>query len=120
MFTLEDVLQGTGGQLDPAPTPDLRRLTFTGAAIDSRKALDGSLFVALKGDRVDGHDYVLDAARRGARAALVRHDWQTPDALLTTKTTQHSALNTQHSAPFPLVRVEDPLSALQRFAGWWR
>ncbi|MFL5733062.1 MAG: UDP-N-acetylmuramoyl-tripeptide--D-alanyl-D-alanine ligase [Chloroflexia bacterium] len=115
MFTLDDVIQGTGGQLDGAPTPDLLRLTFHGAAIDSRKTLDEALFVALKGERVDGHDYVLEAARHGARSALVRHDWQPPDALLTPVGAPHAA-----PSPFPLVRVEDPLSALQRFAGWWR
>src|SRR5690349_20218147 len=83
MFTLDDVLQGTGGQLDEAPTPGLRRLPLSGAAIDSRKAQDGALFVALKGEHVDGHDYVLDAAAHGARAGLVRRDWQPPDALPT-------------------------------------
>ncbi len=42
-----------------------------GVAIDSRLLKPGDLFVAIKGDRVDGHDYLADAAARGAVAALV-------------------------------------------------
>lgn len=38
---------------------------------DSRAAVRGSLFVALRGERVDGHDFVGDAVARGAVAALV-------------------------------------------------
>jgi UDP-N-acetylmuramoyl-tripeptide--D-alanyl-D-alanine ligase len=40
-------------------------------AIDSRKIKPGDLFVAFKGERVDGHDYLADAKARGAAAALV-------------------------------------------------
>ncbi|QAU24099.1 UDP-N-acetylmuramoyl-tripeptide--D-alanyl-D-alanine ligase [Dyella sp. M7H15-1] len=39
--------------------------------IDSRKVKPGDLFVAFKGERVDGHDYLADAKVRGAAAALV-------------------------------------------------
>lgn len=45
--------------------------TVTSAASDSRSATPGSLFVALPGERVDGHDFVDAAAERGAVAALV-------------------------------------------------
>lgn len=41
---------------------------------DSRLAEPGSLFVALRGGYADGHDYLTDAARRGAVAALVEDD----------------------------------------------
>ena len=43
----------------------------TGVAIDTRKLQPGDLFVAIKGERVDGHDYLAEAAARGAIAALV-------------------------------------------------
>ncbi|HEU4355271.1 MAG TPA: UDP-N-acetylmuramoyl-tripeptide--D-alanyl-D-alanine ligase [Actinomycetota bacterium] len=46
-------------------------VTVTSAASDSRAARPGSLFVALPGERVDGHDFVAAAAARGATAALV-------------------------------------------------
>jgi UDP-N-acetylmuramoyl-tripeptide--D-alanyl-D-alanine ligase len=44
---------------------------ITGVEIDSRKIKRGDLFVAFKGERVDGHDYLADAKARGAAAALV-------------------------------------------------
>ncbi|HJW04970.1 MAG TPA: UDP-N-acetylmuramoyl-tripeptide--D-alanyl-D-alanine ligase [Rhodanobacter sp.] len=43
----------------------------TGVAIDTRKLKPGDLFVAIKGERADGHDYLTEAAARGAVAALV-------------------------------------------------
>jgi UDP-N-acetylmuramoyl-tripeptide--D-alanyl-D-alanine ligase len=48
-----------------------RDCEFFGVGTDSRKVPTGSLFIALKGERHDAHDYVLDAARQGAAAALV-------------------------------------------------
>jgi UDP-N-acetylmuramoyl-tripeptide--D-alanyl-D-alanine ligase len=44
---------------------------ITGVAIDTRKLQPGNLFVAIKGERADGHDYLADAAAHGAIAALV-------------------------------------------------
>jgi UDP-N-acetylmuramoyl-tripeptide--D-alanyl-D-alanine ligase len=44
-----------------------------GVAIDTRKVKPGDLFVAFKGERVDGHDYLADAKARGAVGALVEH-----------------------------------------------
>lgn len=49
---------------------------FSGSVvIDSREAETGSLFAALPGEHVDGHDYVLAAAENGATLALVAHDF---------------------------------------------
>jgi UDP-N-acetylmuramoyl-tripeptide--D-alanyl-D-alanine ligase len=44
---------------------------IAGVAVDSRRIEPGNLFVALKGERVDGHDYLAAAKERGATAALV-------------------------------------------------
>src|SRR4051794_1948985 len=105
MFTLDDILEGTGGHLDEAGLAvAMSGLGFNGVAIDSRAALNGALFVALQGERVDGHSFVLDAIGHGAHGALVREDWQAPAALPTA---------------VALIRVDDPLDALQRLAKWW-
>ncbi len=45
----------------------------TGLSIDTRTIRPGDLFVALKGDRLDGHDYVGDALMKGAAAVMVSH-----------------------------------------------
>jgi UDP-N-acetylmuramoyl-tripeptide--D-alanyl-D-alanine ligase len=46
---------------------------IVGVTIDSRKVKAGDLFVAFKGEHVDGHAYLADAKARGAAAALVAH-----------------------------------------------
>ena len=43
-------------------------------AYDSRKVKDGTAFVAMKGFRVDGHDYVGTAIENGARCIVVEDD----------------------------------------------
>ena len=66
---------------------------------DSRRARLGSLFVALPGQHADGHDYVNDAFRRGATAALVRQD-------------HHIDIGEKGT----LIAVDDPLTALYDLA----
>ncbi len=64
MWTHTQVEQATRGKASGAWSA--RRI-----AIDSRSVQPGDLFVALKGERFDGHDYVEEAIRKGAVAALV-------------------------------------------------
>jgi UDP-N-acetylmuramoyl-tripeptide--D-alanyl-D-alanine ligase len=47
------------------------RMEITGISIDSRKIKEGELFIAIKGERFDGHDFVPDAIKKGAWGALV-------------------------------------------------
>ena len=56
----------------------------TGVVIDTRQVKAGDMFVAIKGERVDGHDYLADAAARGAVAALVTRkiDSELPQVLV--------------------------------------
>jgi UDP-N-acetylmuramoyl-L-alanyl-D-glutamate--2,6-diaminopimelate ligase len=49
---------------------------ITGLALDSREVQPGFLFVALKGDSADGHDYIEHALQRGARAVLTERPWR--------------------------------------------
>ncbi len=55
--------------LPPAAT---RGLEFTAVSTDTRTLPDGALFVALAGERFDGHDHLVEASSRGARGAVVR------------------------------------------------
>ncbi|NQW12042.1 MAG: UDP-N-acetylmuramoyl-tripeptide--D-alanyl-D-alanine ligase [Alphaproteobacteria bacterium] len=65
LWTRADAAAATGGRAQGA------KWTARGVVIDSRRIARGDLFVALPGDRVDGHDYVTAALRAGAVAALV-------------------------------------------------
>lgn len=75
--------------------------TFTGCALDSRQVAGGELFVALKGSRVDGHDYIDAARQGGAVAALVE---RAPG----------------DCAALPWVQVGDTQDAMARLARAWR
>ena len=52
---------------------EVAELEPTGLAIDSRAVRSGELFVAIPGERVDGHHFVRDALGQGASAAIVVH-----------------------------------------------
>lgn len=56
-----------GGEFDP-------KAVASGYSIDSRTIQAGELFFAVKGERMDGHDFVGQALDRGAVAAVVRRD----------------------------------------------
>lgn len=51
--------------------PSVGPMRFRHAVVDSRKAGRGDIFVALRGEHVDGHNYVAHAAERGATGAIV-------------------------------------------------
>ena len=76
-MALTDVAAATGGRV-VSGGPDLR---VSGVTIDSRRAEPGQLFVAIKGPRFDGHDFLAQAASSGAVAALVHQDVQAPAGL---------------------------------------
>ena len=61
---------------------------FTGVTIDSRRVEPGNLFVALSGERADGHDFVGAAEAAGAGAALVERKVETSLPLLTVADSQ--------------------------------
>ena len=68
-------------------------LTFSGVSTDTRHLPPGTLFVALKGERFDAHDFLADAKGKGAAAAVVRSGTPSVDGL-------------------PFFEVRDPLAAL--------
>lgn len=66
LWTLSALVAATGGRLVGTPPQAVR-----GISIDSRTVAADEAFFAIKGDRVDGHDYVADALGRGAALAVV-------------------------------------------------
>jgi UDP-N-acetylmuramoyl-tripeptide--D-alanyl-D-alanine ligase len=94
-------------------------LVISEAAIDSRQVIPAAMFVALPGERTDGHDHIDDAFQRGAQLALVQRDLsgQFPQIDLTAGT-KVSDLEIP-SQPFCL-RVKDSLQGLQTVARFWR
>jgi UDP-N-acetylmuramoyl-tripeptide--D-alanyl-D-alanine ligase len=98
-FTADEIARVTGGRLVARSDRPAR-----GAAVDSRIVEPGQLFVALPGERTDGHRY-LDAAVAGGAAALI----------VTRPPADPAALG-----DVTIVQVADALAALQALAGAWR
>jgi UDP-N-acetylmuramoyl-tripeptide--D-alanyl-D-alanine ligase len=93
---LDDIIKATGGKVLYANNAE-----FAGLSIDSRTIETGELFVAIKGERFDGHSFLGDALKKGAGALVDREP-------------------TGPSGGKTVVLVEDTLRALQDIAGWMR
>ena len=114
MLTLADVLEALT-TIRPANASTI----ITEGAIDSRQVIPGSLFVAIPGEKTDGHDYLTDAFKRGASFALIQRD---VDASFRTFDLR-AGLSTDATLNFesPLcLRVDNTISALQQIARFWR
>jgi UDP-N-acetylmuramoyl-tripeptide--D-alanyl-D-alanine ligase len=83
-----------------------------GYSIDSRTIRAGELFFAVKGEKMDGNDFVLPALEKGAIGAIVSRD-RLPE--LESKLARLAAGNADKAA-VPLIPVEDTLVALQTLA----
>ena len=94
-MTLAQAASVLGGELRGSDVKFLQVCT------DSRTLKSGDLFVALRGERYDGHDFVAKAAAAGAVAALID-------------------LAHVQAAPLPVAAVEDTTVALGALAAHWR
>lgn len=97
--SLAEIANMTGGRLAASESAGLM---IHGVTRDHRSMNAGNLFVPLIGERFDGHDFVQNAADKGASASLWQEDHPNPPAGV------------------PLVLVQDTLTALQRLAGEYR
>jgi UDP-N-acetylmuramoyl-tripeptide--D-alanyl-D-alanine ligase len=113
MLTLADALEAITN------SRPLANHIITEAAIDSRQVIPGALFVALPGEKADGHDFLDAAFRRGASFALVQRD---VDASFQTLDLRGDlTVNPTDNLDPPLcLRVDNSLSALQQIARFWR
>ena len=99
-MTLAEIAALTHGVHNKATVHQSDSLRVAGVSTDSRAIAEGDLFVALVGERFDGHDYLADVAARGAAAALVS---RVPDG-----------------STLPCVLVGDTRRALGDLALGWR
>lgn len=94
---ITDIAVATGGRLVQMGSTDL----ITSVGTDSRAVQRGELFIALCGERFDGHDFVTESVRGGASAVVV-------------------SKAVQVSKEVSVIVVEDTLRALGDIAAWWR
>lgn len=114
MLTLGHIFQALLGR----ETPQVEQV-ITDAAIDSRLVIPGSLFVALVGEKADGHEFVAEAFDSGAVAALVEKDMPDDMNLIDLRTDVSDEDLSQAAIPVCL-RVEAVLPSLQKIAKSWR
>lgn len=96
MLSLSEVLSATRGSLLHGGSE-----RFGSVSTDTRSLEPGALFVPLKGPSFDGHDYLAEAASKGATGALIGRDVELP-------------------AGMTAIRVDDPLRAYGDLARCWR
>ncbi|MDQ8020456.1 MAG: UDP-N-acetylmuramoyl-tripeptide--D-alanyl-D-alanine ligase [Moraxellaceae bacterium] len=97
MMNLIEAAQATGGVLTGSDD------SFEDVGTDTRGVLARTLFVALRGERFDGHSFIAQAAEAGAAAAMVERD-----------------IAVEAPPGFPLLKVDNTRLALGRLAAHWR
>ena len=98
-FTIEEAVWATGGKYFGDAAALHSRIT--GAESDSRKIEPGTLFVAYKGTRVDGHDFMADCLKKGAACCLSEREPASEEET-------------------PCIVVDSTLRGIAALAGWYR
>lgn len=99
-LSLSDIARRCGAQM---LNPQAADCFVSRVLQDTRKLEPGDVYLALRGERFDGHDFVRAAAEQGAAAAIVAEE-----------------ATLEVPANFPLLVVPNPLDALHRLAASWR
>lgn len=95
-FTSEELAAAAGGRWIGSPPAAIE-----GVSTDTRTLAPGTLFVALQGEKFDAHEFLAEAASKGAAAAVVAEAW---------------AARAPEPRPLPLLAVKDTLAALGALA----
>ena len=86
----------------------LKNLKVTGISIDSRTVKAGDLFVAIRGDQFDGHNFISKAIEAGAVCIIVEHRWAEVNVSMMV------------SINIPRLIVENTIQALGKLANLYR
>ena len=115
MLTLSQVIEALTGVHPQGSDREIR-----GATIDSRQVTPGSMFIALPGEIVDGHNYVPDAFNLGANFALINQDLSPKFKQYDLRQGWPPEQRLETGSEPVCLRVEDSLEAMQQIARFWR
>ena len=101
-LTVEEILRAVKGQLLQGPLHNFLK----GVSTDSRTIKAGELFIALRGDRFDGHHFINEALNRDASGLIVSKGFCSSSLALLKK-------------DIPVIQVDDTLKALGDLACFW-
>jgi len=114
VLNLADVIEAITGK-----RPQGVDLLITDAFIDSRQSIPGSIFFAIPGERVDGHNYVGDAFHKGSNIAVIQKDLSGLFPVL--KLDQGTIISKSDLPDIPFcILVDNTILALQTIAKFWR
>ena len=116
MLTLADVLSATKGKIVAGKRG---KLTLKGVSTDSRSLKKGELFVAIIGENLDGHDYIIPATKKGAAVILVDHQHLPKVKKALPKYFDKTKTSLPGEPPIFIV-VPETLLAYQQIAAKWR
>ncbi|MCK4904934.1 UDP-N-acetylmuramoyl-tripeptide--D-alanyl-D-alanine ligase [bacterium] len=109
---ISEILKVTGGRIFlTGCKQDILESNIIGISTDSRKLKKGEMFIALRGDRFDGNNFVFEAMKKGAIGVIIS---KTKDRR--PKTKDHSSLTTHHF----IIQVPDTLKILGDIAKYYR
>ena len=103
MFTLEEVLSACKGELYTPGSTDVctSGVYISGVSKDTRTIAKDNLYIAIKGENFDGHDFIADAVSKGASAVLACNRSKVPSGVIA-------------------IIVEDTVAALGNLARYYR
>ncbi|HJX34182.1 MAG TPA: UDP-N-acetylmuramoyl-tripeptide--D-alanyl-D-alanine ligase [Desulfatiglandales bacterium] len=100
-ITAKEIIKPLNGELVSGKAGSV----LTGVSTDSRKIKAGNLFLALRGERYDGHDFAQQAIEQGASGVVIEKG-------------RKKDISADNGAA--IIEVRDTLKALGDLAGWWR
>ena len=103
MFTVQDIAAATGGRII-----GMTDLPVSGVSTNSRSVESGELFVPLKGERFDGHDYIVEVIGKKVSVVFAEELWLAAHK------------DVQEGARTAIIAVQDTLKALGDLAAAWR
>ncbi|MFQ6031965.1 MAG: UDP-N-acetylmuramoyl-tripeptide--D-alanyl-D-alanine ligase [Candidatus Zixiibacteriota bacterium] len=106
-ISLNELLKVTGGKLWNDAKEKGNQTRARGVSIDSRTIKKGNLFVAIPGERFDGHQFVSEAADKGASLMIISKE-------------KMNQVKKKGLKGIPVVLVEDTKKALRDIASWHR
>ncbi len=107
-FSLAEVLGATRGQCIKIG----KAVRFVGVSTDTRTITPGALFVALSGERFDGHEFVIEASQKGAAGIIAGREMILPEHQATLIQVENPRLALQELARFHRCRFQIPLIAV--------
>ncbi len=108
LLSTRDILEATSGRLLKGDAS----CRFTGVSTDTRNLKRGDLFIAIKGPNFDGHEFISEAMKKGAKGAIVSRDLAPHPFPL--------PCGERAGEGFVIIRIEDTLKAFGAIATFHR